>query len=125
MNKKSESFEGLPRMKGEGRKSYQKNYMQVPHEVTDKLLRELTANQFKIFFLILRKTDGWGREFAKISISEFTRETNLSRTTAYKVLKQLIEGGYVERRQVDSSLKSFYKYEYGATRSEPYNPFGD
>jgi DNA-binding MarR family transcriptional regulator len=93
-------FEGIsPRSQTE-------NYTQVPNEVFDNLMKQMSGTQFKIYCAIIRKTYGWieradenGNAVYKvkddISITDFMKITGLSRPTITKNLQKLLDDGFI------------------------------
>lgn len=67
------------------------NHTQVPNDLFDDLLRELTGSELRIVLIILRKTRGWHKETDKISYSQIQQLTGLSRASVSKGISSLAE----------------------------------
>lgn len=68
------------------------NYTQVPNEVFDVLMKELSPNEFKILMVIVRKTIGFHKQTDRIPFSQFMEATGIkNRTTLSENLKKLKE----------------------------------
>jgi hypothetical protein len=79
------------------------NYTQVPDEVFDELLAELSGNQLKVLMYIIRRTFGFKRESDNISINQMLygittkhgkildRGVGLSKPTLLQALRDLTE----------------------------------
>lgn len=75
----------------------------VPNVILDSCLKLFTPVEFMIFMVIIRKTIGWQKKVDTISFSQFVKHTNLSKNTCIKVLKKLIEDGYITEINVGRS----------------------
>src|SRR5437588_4698856 len=81
------------------------NYTQVPDEVFDELLAEVSGNQLKVLMYIIRRTFGFKRDSDNISISQMlhgitTKEgkvldsgVGLSKPTLLQALRDLTTMG--------------------------------
>jgi len=77
---------------------YYRNTTQVPNEVFDRLMSELTGGELKVLLVIIRQTFGWRdrytglrKEVDRITHSQFIKKTGLSRraiSRALDILKQ-------------------------------------
>ncbi len=73
--------------------AYLVNAFQIPNDLVDRLLLELSPNALKCYLVIVRKTIGWGKEIDAISASQFAKLTGIRKSdtiwAAIKELKQL------------------------------------
>ena len=72
----------------------------------------LTGDEFKVLTVVLRKTFGWQKASAPIAESEVARITGLSRVTAGKVCKRLIDFGLIvllAKNNPKTNLGNVYK----------------
>ena len=66
-------------------------YAKIAVEIIDRLqCLYLTPNEWKIFWVVIRKTYGWHKNEDKISISQFSQLTGLSRPNAHRSIKSLV-----------------------------------
>ena len=80
-------------------------YTQQHNYVYDKIMRELSANAYKVLSTAIRLTTGWHRGSTKISYSQFQDYTGIvSRTTIHRAIKECIDRGYLAR-----SITSYHK----------------
>lgn len=91
------------------------NYTQVPDELFDELLAQLSGNQVKVTLYIIRKTFGWKKASDNISLSQMLngvtakdgrvldRGVGISKPTLLKVLRELLDMGIIvaQRRRSD------------------------
>lgn len=87
-------------------------YTQVPDELFDELLPELTESELKVLLYVIRRTFGFKKDADAISIAQLaegitTRDgrvldkgTGLSRTSVKKASASLVEKGVLDVRQV-------------------------
>ncbi len=73
------------------------NVTQIPNVVIDKIMRDLSPAEFKVFCVLVRKTFGWGQESEYISMSQFVKLTGLTDTGVSKALKSLQQTGLVQK----------------------------
>lgn len=71
------------------------NYTQVPNVVFDEWLKEITGAELRILLVAIRKTLGWHKASDGISISQFVKETGLSRQGVINGIKAAVERGYM------------------------------
>lgn len=79
----------------EGAKSYPKESGPIPNVINDEWSKHLKGNEFKITFLIARKTFGFNKKWDKIAISQMAKYTGLSERTCQRVRKDLINRGVI------------------------------
>ncbi len=71
-------------------------FIKLPIDLAEALsTRTLSAYEFRVIFFLLRKTYGWHKDNDRIPLSEFSRATGLSRSNAYRALKNLQERGII------------------------------
>ncbi len=95
------------------------NSTQVPHVILRYLMKKLPSSEYYVLLYITDKTYGWGKEFDKISLSQFENGTKrkdgsdadlgvpFSRPTIINALKNLVNSGLVIK------LRSKNSYVYG------------
>jgi hypothetical protein len=70
--------------------AYIVNAFQIPNELVDRLLVELSPNALKCYLVIVRKTIGWGKEFDAISASQFSLLTGIRKSdTIWAAIREL------------------------------------
>ena len=82
-------------------------YTQIPDQLFDALLPDLSGAELKVLLYIMRRTFGFKRDADDISVTQIChgittrdgrqldRGTGLSRSTAHVAIRALIDGGYV------------------------------
>lgn len=77
--------------------AYLVNAFQIPNDLVDRLLLELSPNALKCYLVIVRKTIGWSKEFDAISASQFSALTGIRKTdTVWTAIRELKELGLIE-----------------------------
>lgn len=82
---------------------FNSGFTAVPNIILDYCSKLLTPVEFMIFMVIIRKTLGWHKTVDTISLSQFVKHTNLSKNTCIKVLKKLLDDGYITEISVGRS----------------------
>lgn len=73
-------------------------YTKIANDLLDAiLLCDLTKHEFKITVAIIRKTYGWNKKVAAISVSTFQVMTGIDRRHVARAIKSLIDQGYIGR----------------------------
>jgi phage replication O-like protein O len=72
------------------------NYTQVPNEVIDKWMSELSGLEFKIIMFICRKTFGWHKKQDPISISQIQKALGVQMRGHIHEALQRLEGEYLK-----------------------------
>jgi phage replication O-like protein O len=67
------------------------NSFQIPNAIVDIAFRELSGNAIKIYLVIARKTRGWGKDFDRISLTQFVKISGMSRPTVVSAIKELLD----------------------------------
>src|SRR3990167_7143156 len=65
------------------------NYTQIPNNLFDEHMRDMTGAEFKVMAVICRKTFGWQKKKDKISISQLKTLTGIGRSQIVESLKIL------------------------------------
>lgn len=73
----------------------QPNHTQLPNEIIDKDLRDLSGGETKVILVIARKTVGWHKETDSVSISQMQELTGLSNATCIEAVRGLEGRGLV------------------------------
>lgn len=76
-----------------GKKPYPKESGPIPNVINDDWSKCLKGNEFKIVFLIARKTFGFRKEWDKIAISQMAEYTGLSERTCQRIRTALVNRG--------------------------------
>jgi len=77
--------------------AYIVNAFQIPNELVDRLLIELSPNALKCYLVIVRKTIGWGKVFDAISASQFMKLTGIKKQdTVWNAIRELKDLELVE-----------------------------
>ena len=86
------------------------NHTQMPNDLVDQWIKDLTGLEVKILLVIIRKTFGWHKTRDRISLSQFEKLTGGSRDKISESLQSLIEKGAISK-EIEGSLgteKIFY-----------------
>ncbi len=66
------------------------NFTQVDNQILEKIISlNLSGTAISCFFLLLRKTDGWGKETDGVSLSQFCKAIRRSKPSIIKALSEL------------------------------------
>jgi phage replication O-like protein O len=65
------------------------NYTQIPNDILDEWMNQLSGAEFKILMAIARKTFGWQKKKDKISINQLIELTGLSKRNIIDSLRKL------------------------------------
>lgn len=91
------------------------NHTQVSNAFIDKWLMVCGAAEVKVFLLIARKTIGWHKETADISLSELERLTGMSRHTVYDATEKLVGRGLIHKHV--GKIMTSYEINYDAVEN--------
>lgn len=70
--------------------AYLVSAFQIPNDLVDRLLIELSPSALKCYLVIVRKTIGWGKEFDAISASQFAMLTGIRKSdTIWAAIREL------------------------------------
>jgi predicted transcriptional regulator len=99
-------------------------YTQVPDELFDDLLPDLTGAELKVLMYVIRRTFGFKRDSDHISLSQMVqgitrkdgsildRGTGLTKESVIKAARSLVDKGILVRTRVTSVDKGFESTEY-------------
>lgn len=80
-------------------------FTQIPNQVFDELLADLSGAEWKVLSYIMRRTYGWHKDSDDLGLKQLTdgvrgvdRGTGLSKSTVAVALKSLEEWGLIERQ---------------------------
>jgi phage replication O-like protein O len=75
------------------------NFTQVPNDILDALARtDLSQNESKIVFLVIRKTFGWHKKTDWISLSQIEEGTGIAKPNICRSLRALKRKGIIVRQ---------------------------
>lgn len=84
------------------------NTHQIPNEVCDKHMKDLSGSEFKVLYLIARKTCGFHREVEAIGTDRICRFTGLSKESVRLSVKALEDQGLISRQlQYDANRQVY------------------
>lgn len=93
-------------------------HIDIAHEIAEAFFNlQLSGNQWRILWVILRQTYGWKKEVDRISISFFERKTKLKRRHIVRALRELVERKIVTKN--DTSFITTYGFQKDYTKWEP------
>lgn len=99
-------------------------YTQVPDELFDDLLPDLTGAELKVLMYVIRRTFGFKRDSDHISLSQMVqgitrkdgsildRGTGLTKESIIRAARTLVDKGILVRTRVTSAKKGFESTEY-------------
>lgn len=88
---------------------FDNGFIRMPLAVIDDLMPTLSANEFRVFLLILRKTWGWRKESDRISYKQIHKGANIKgHKTIQKALKGLIDRGLIVQEKGSVHTASLY-----------------
>jgi phage replication O-like protein O len=73
------------------------NHTQIPNDLFDTMLRDMGYAELKVTLIALRKTLGWQKRSDKISLSQMTELTGLSRNSVLEGAQKAEERGTLTR----------------------------
>ena len=67
-------------------------YLKISNELAEAFARtQISGNQWRILWVIIRQTNGWSKDSDRISITQFQQRTGLKRRHVARELNKLIE----------------------------------
>lgn len=103
---------------------YTPRYTQVPDELFDELLSELSGAELKVLLYVIRRTFGFKKDSDRISLSQLVsgiekkdgtildKGTGLHKDSVIKVTKSLVEKGILLRTRKNSDKHGYTATEY-------------
>lgn len=102
--------------------SFLVNSFQIPNDLVDKLLSQMSPNALKCYLVIVRSTLGWGKEFDAISASKFMEKTGIKKSdTVWVALGELKTLGLIEDVSVPGKPTLFRVITHPNQRDTPKN----
>lgn len=102
--------------------SFLVNSFQIPNDLVDKLLSQMSPNALKCYLVIVRSTLGWGKEFDAISASKFMEKTGIKKSdTVWVALGELKTLGLIEDVSVPGKPTLFKVITHPNQRDTPKN----
>lgn len=115
-------------------------FTQIPNQVIDELLADLSGAEWKVLSYIMRRTYGWHKDADNIGLKQLTDGikghdvgTGLSKSTVAIALKSLEEWGLIERQhnrdEVRGDMPTTYRVRLsntgrGENRTPPESAIG-
>lgn len=73
-------------------------HIDIANEIAEAFFRlQLSGNQWRVLWVIIRQTYGWHKKSDKISITKFEQKTGLKRRHIHRALSDLIERSIVTK----------------------------
>lgn len=103
---------------------YSPKYTQVPDDLFDELMSELSGSELKVLLYVIRRTFGFKKDSDLISLSQMVsgivkkdgtildKGTGLSKEGVSKALKSLVEKGILMKNRKHSEKRGFKASEY-------------
>lgn len=100
--------------------SFLVNSFQIPNDLVDKLLSQMSPNALKCYLVIVRSTLGWGKEFDAISASKFMEKTGIKKSdTVWVALGELKALSLIEDVSVPGKPTLFKVLTHPKNRDTP------
>jgi phage replication O-like protein O len=85
-------------------------HVDLAHEIIENFYRlQLSGNEWRILWVIIRQTYGWKKKADRISISFFQKKTGLKRRHVSRAIKDLVERNIVTKN--DTSFITTYGFQ--------------
>ncbi|MFH1699223.1 MAG: replication protein [Candidatus Zixiibacteriota bacterium] len=109
---------------------YSPKYTQVPDDLFDELMSELSGSELKVLLYVVRRTFGWKKDSDKISLSQMANGitkkdgtmldsgTGLSKQAVSRAVRSLVSREILIRRRNRSEKNSFEPTEYSLNISD-------
>ncbi len=95
------------------------NFTRIANEALERLSAAgLSGREFRIVFVVLRKTLGWGKVKDKIALSQFSKYTGLERRNCHAVIKELIKKKIIKKSVVANGDRKIITYLFNDVYSE-------
>ena len=95
------------------------NYTRVPNAYFDRIPRCTSPSEFLCLGLIIRRTAGFGRDEAEISVEQFERATGLKERIVYQAIKGLEAKNLIPARGAKPGMKSSFRVNYSGFDKVP------
>lgn len=83
-------------------------HTRVSNELVDAFCRlKLSPNESQILWCVLRKTYGWNKKEDKISLTQFQKQSELSRPSVIKAIAKLVAKQILVAKQQPGSIKTY------------------
>ncbi len=90
-------------------------HIDIANEISEALARtHISGNEWKVLWVILRKTYGWHKKMDCISITQFQKGTGLDRRNAYRAMLSLVNRNIVVKN--DNGFIGSYGFQKDYTR---------
>lgn len=90
-------------------------YTTIANEIIDNFQSlYLSANEWKVLWVVIRKTYGWKKKEDRISITQFQKATGLSRPSAHQAIKSLVAKHLIVAKPLPFGII----YSFNKTHSE-------
>lgn len=83
------------------------NSFQVPNELIDRLMPDISGTAFMCLLFIIRKTKGWQKEADYIAVSQFQKSIGKGRATVFRALDELSEKGLIVVKKEDGKINEY------------------
>ena len=108
-----------------------KGYTSIAHELLEAIIRtQLTTNESKVLWTIIRKTYGYQKKTDGISLSQFQQATGLHRPSVHRALKYLKSRNIIQIERLSfknrtvlfySVQKDYEKWDKNLTETEQHS----
>jgi phage replication O-like protein O len=83
----------------------------IANELAEAFARlQLSGNQWRVLWVVIRKTYGWKKKEDRISLTQFEESTGLMRRHVHRALEELAERGIVTKNGYNSVTKIGNRY---------------
>lgn len=93
-------------------------YTAIANEIAEAFFTlQLSGNEWRVLWVIIRQTYGWKKKTERISISTFERKTGLKRRHIFRLLKNLIERNIITKN--DTTFITTYGFQKDYSKYKP------
>jgi phage replication O-like protein O len=88
-------------------------HLDLAHEIIEKFFNlQLSGNQWRILWVILRQTYGWKKKVERISITTFEKKTGLHRRHIHRALKDMIDRKIITKNDTTFIVTYGFQKDY-------------
>lgn len=98
-------------------------YIPIANELAEAFAKiHLNGREWQVIWVIIRKTYGWGKKKAQISLSEISKLTGINRKNVWKTISSLIKKNIIKKVKsipaIYSLQKNYEKWDRGVFKNE-------
>lgn len=83
-------------------------YTKIPNSLIDWLnLQDFDGSEYKVIWVVIRKTIGWSKDKDKISHSQFCKLTGLAKRTVIYAIQKLVQSGALDIKKTQGKMTEY------------------